>query len=156
MARYSVITGSFIICICLMNAGHAAPSSTGTKPPHLAFPNGRWFDGTGFIEATFYAVDGVLTDQRPKRVDRTFDLAGRYVVPPFGEAHNHNIDSYSGDANVRRYLSEGIFYVKNPNALPRLLYPVADLNHPASVDLSVAIGSLTASGGHPLGLFQRN
>ena len=70
MARYSVITGSFIICICLMNAGHAAPSSTGTKPPHLAFPNGRWFDGTGFIEATFYAVDGVLTDQRPKRVDR--------------------------------------------------------------------------------------
>src|SRR4051812_48908407 len=80
-----------------------------------AFVNGRWFNGTAFVAATFYSVDGVLTSKPPAHVDDTFDLTGRFVVPPFGEAHNHNGDGSA--AIVQRYLKDGIYYVKNPNNL---------------------------------------
>ncbi|HYH09117.1 MAG TPA: hypothetical protein VEK11_18860, partial [Thermoanaerobaculia bacterium] len=46
--------------------------------------------------ATFHArtvciSNGVLTSKRPRNA-RNVDLAGAYVVPPFGEAHNHNVE----------------------------------------------------------------
>lgn len=40
----------------------------------------------------FYSVHGILTSKRPARIDRVFDFSGKYIVPPFGEAHNHNLD----------------------------------------------------------------
>ncbi len=51
----------------------------------------------------------------PGLVDQTIDLRGRYIVPPFAEAHNHNVEPRPDIANViRRYLTDGIFYVKVP------------------------------------------
>ncbi|HZB46776.1 MAG TPA: amidohydrolase family protein, partial [Pyrinomonadaceae bacterium] len=81
-------------------------------------------------------------------------------VPPFGEAHNHNLDWSSDEqfARVKRmYLEGGVFYVKNPTNLPRAAAPlVGKVNVPTSVDVIFAHGGLTASGGHPLGLVRRN
>jgi hypothetical protein len=48
------------------------------------FANGRWFDGQKFVSRRFYSASGVLTAKRPARVERVFDLAGKYVIPPFG------------------------------------------------------------------------
>jgi hypothetical protein len=88
------------------------------------------------------------------------DLAGRWIVPPFGEAHNHNID-YSTpsrtDSLIRRYLRDGVFYVKNPGNLPRGRDSlVGRINVPRGVDAVFANGLLTATGGHPTGLYLRN
>src|SRR5215467_9757506 len=86
------------------------------------FDNGNWFDGQKFVQQTFYSVAGVLSTKRPAHIDRAFDLNGKYVVPPFGEAHNHNLDWSSDErfAHVNKmYLDAGIFYVKNPNSLLR-------------------------------------
>jgi hypothetical protein len=120
------------------------------------FVNGRWFDGSTFRNRSFYAVGGVLTSKRPKRVDSVIDLKDKFVIPPFGEAHNHNV----GGANVeiiRKYLEDGIFYVKNPNVLPRDRASVeAKINIPESIDVAFANGGLTASEGHPIGLARRN
>ena len=139
---------------------HAGTPSHGTPQRSMhhtyAFTNGQWFDGGGFSSRTLYVVNGILTADQPPHTDMTFDLSGQYVIPPFGEAHNHNIGSYSGEENIKRYLREGIFYVKNPNAVPRLSYFPDKLNIPSSIDLSVTVGSLTATGGHPLGLYRRN
>ena len=97
-----------------------------------------------------------MTSKRPKRVDSIIDLKGKFVIPPFGEAHNHNV----GGANVeiiRSYLEDGIFYVKNPNILPRDRASVeAKINSPESIDVAFANGGLTASEGHPIGLAKRN
>jgi hypothetical protein len=85
----------------------------------LAFFGGQWFTGTAFQEKTAYVVDGVLTFEPPARVDATIHLEGGYVVPPFGEAHNHNVEHSSRiGRTIGQYLRDGVFYVRNPNNLP--------------------------------------
>jgi imidazolonepropionase-like amidohydrolase len=107
-----------------------------------------------FVRRTFYTAGGVLSSKRPAHVDRVFDLTGKYVVPPFGEAHNHNLDWSSDErfARVRKmYLDAGIYYVKNPNSLLRSKQPTsAHINRPDSVDGVLSNGGLTGSGGHPI------
>ena len=125
-----------------------------TTTHNYEFANGNWFDGQKFVRRTFYSIAGRLTSKRPSRVDRVFDLSGKYVVPPFGEAHNHNLD-WSSDERFARinkmYLDAGIFYVKNPNSLLRSKEPTSTrINLPTTVDGILSNGGLTASGGHPI------
>lgn len=131
-----------------------------SAPRNYEFVNGRWFDGQKFIAQRFYSVGGMLTSKQPSRIDSVIDLTGKYVVPPFGEAHNHNVE-WNGEETfartTRMYLEAGIFYVKNPNNLPRARAPLlGKINIPTSIDVVFANGGLTASGGHPLGVVRRN
>jgi hypothetical protein len=135
-----------------------APSAT---PQHsYELRDGEWLGANGFERGTRYVVGARLTHQRPARVDSVIDLAGRWIVPPFGEAHNHNVDYTTPrrtDSLLARYLRDGVFYVKNPGNLPRGRDSVAHrVNVPGSIDVVFANGLLTATGGHPMGLYQRN
>lgn len=77
------------------------------------FANGKWFDGQKFVARKFYTVSGQLTAGKPRRVDKTFDLAGKFIVPPFAEAHNHNLESEDElQERINKYLTDGVFYVK--------------------------------------------
>ena len=122
--------------------------------------NGRWLADDGFRAGTRWVVDGRIRQRRPARVDSVIDLARQWVVPPFGEAHNHNVEySTAGrtDSLIRRYLRDGVFYVKNPGNLPRGRDSLAGrVNVPSGVDVVFANGLLTATGGHPTGLYLRN
>ena len=124
------------------------------KPPTFAFVNGQWFNGKGFSARTVYSIAGTFTFRRPTRVDRTLDLAGTWVVPPFGEAHNHNIglgvESMDRQA-IQRYLADGVFYVKSQGNLPLTdaMKTHLGVNRPDSIDIVLAQGSLTATGAHP-------
>lgn len=122
------------------------------------FRGGRWFDGRKFVARKFYSVGGRLTTRKPARVDSVIELADKYVVPPFGEAHNHNVaDSERIGALIRQYLQDGIFYVKNPNSLPRVTTPLrGKINIPTSIDVVFANGGLIPTDGHPIGLVKRN
>ena len=124
----------------------------------IAFTNGRWFNGTGFDSQDWYSVNGVLTATRPTSIDTTINLAGGFVVPPFGEAHNHNVEgSARTDAVLNRYIAEGIFYVLNPNSLPQSREQVGSrINQPGKIDVIFANGGLNVTGGHPWDLVQRN
>jgi hypothetical protein len=127
------------------------------RPPNVELRNGLWFDGTGFEPKTMYSVGGVFATRRPERVDQALDLGGAFVVPPFAEAHNHNIgtglDEFERRA-IANYLAAGVFYVKIQGNLPldaegqRRL----GLNRPDGLDVSFAQGSLTGVGGHPAAL----
>lgn len=132
----------------------SASAQVPTATHNYEFANGNWFDGQRFVQRTFYSVAGVLSSKRPSRIDRVFDLNGKYVVPPFGEAHNHNLE-WSSDERFARvnkmYLDAGIFYVKNPNSLLRSRQPtLAHINLPNSVDGILSNGGLTGTGGHPI------
>ena len=120
----------------------------------LLLVDGRWFDGQSFRKNRFFSVDGVLRSDAPGRVDRRIDLDGAFVVPAYGEAHNHNVADAEGfEVVVRRYLREGVFYVKTMSNLPRLTEPIRSrLNRPDSLDVVFANGGLTATGGHPIRL----
>ncbi|SPP63727.1 amidohydrolase family protein [Nitrospira lenta] len=129
----------------------------GSAPKRYELVNGRWFDGREFQEATFYTSDGRLTTTKPAVVDERIDLKGGYVVPPFGEAHNHNVEGpWNLDAVVARYLRDGVFYVKNPNSIREFTAQIAPrLNTPGSIDVVFANAGLTSSGGHPVPLYEQ-
>jgi imidazolonepropionase-like amidohydrolase len=147
-----------------MRIHHAILLLAGLLPPGtaaqstIAFTNGQWFDGRTFQRRVMYSVDGVLRTARPAAIDTTIDLQNGFVVPPFGEAHNHNVEGSSRtDAVLARYLAEGIFYVQNPNVLPRsrtLL--TGKVNVAQGVDVTFANGGLNVTGGHPWDLVERN
>lgn len=124
------------------------------------FINGRWFDGKGFQLQTFYSVDGTLTTKRPRGRLETIDLAGEFVMPPFAEAHNHNLGSavYLNreftQQMIQRYLAAGVFYIKIP-ANPADNAAVLRrefVNRPDSVDVTYSNGVLTSRDGHPIGM----
>lgn len=127
------------------------------RPPALTFANGHWFDGRSFRAGTMHSVDGRLSVQPPPCVEQVVDLAGAYVVPPCGEAHNHNLHTMADAPDaIRRYTEAGVFYVLIPNDMPtlsRVLRPLLD--RPESVDAIFAHGGFTSSHGHPIGLYAR-
>ena len=121
----------------------------------VAWTHGLWFDGTRFVPGTRWSVDGVFVERRPARVDRAVDLAERHVVPAFGDAHHHGIDSIELlDEKIAVFLEAGIFYVKNPNVILDLITPEvrARLGRPDPIDVVFSNGGLTSPGGHPVPL----
>jgi imidazolonepropionase-like amidohydrolase len=119
----------------------------------LAFVNGRWFTGQAFETRTVYAIDGRFASMKPAVVDDTLDLTGTYVVPPFAEAHNHNIGRREEDdrPDIRKYLLDGVFYVMIQGNIPLTVAEIEryGLNQPGGLDVALAQGSLTAPGAHP-------
>jgi len=122
-----------------------------------AFVNGRWFDGRQFQAATFYTVDGRLTTTKPALVEEEIDLKEGFVVPPFGEAHNHNVEGpWNLEKTTARYLHDGVFYVKNPDSIRDFTAQIAGrINKPTSIDVTFANAGLTSSGGHPIPLYEQ-
>src|SRR5687768_6790218 len=85
----------------------AAPAGSAQRTYELR--DGRWLTADGFRGGTRYVVDGRLTQRRPRTVDSVIDLAGQWVVPPFGEAHNHNVDYTTArrtDSLLARYVRD--------------------------------------------------
>lgn len=128
-----------------------------TSKTTISLTNGLWFDGQNFVAASFNVKNGVFTAGDTAVADSVIDLAGHYVIPPFAEAHNHNVEGSGVQEIIDRYLEAGIFYVKNPNSLARTVDPIRSLlNTPTSIDVTFAGGGLTTSGGHPWALVRRN
>jgi cytosine/adenosine deaminase-related metal-dependent hydrolase len=127
-----------------------------TAPQAYVFINGQWFDGAGFQRSTWYAVGGRLTRRPPAGAVEAVDLAGAFIVPPFGEAHNHNVEGeWNLDSVVARYLKDGIFYVKIPNNVRDLaMKSRSRLNQPSTIDVAFAHAGLTGPGGHPGVLYE--
>jgi imidazolonepropionase-like amidohydrolase len=130
-------------------AGAAEP-----VPDRTAYVGASVWDGEGFVRRDLVVDNGHLVDAPADSARRHIELQGAFVVPPFCEAHNHNLglpdDNESG---IARYLREGIFYVGILSSLPALaaaLRPTYD--QPTSVDVVFANGPLTANGGHPIKL----
>lgn len=124
--------------------------------PTYAFTNGQWFDGHKFRQKVLYSVGGVFTEKKPRKLDEVINLNGGYVVPPFGDAHNHYLSGpYNVDTAIRQYIKDGIFYLKNPANISRDTNQIKGrINKPDSVDAVFADGPLAASGGHPVELYE--
>ena len=114
-------------------------TATADDLPVYAFRNGHWWDGHAFHRATVYAVDGHFTFKKPARVDRSIDLENTFVLPPFAEAHNHNLTSPGlVDEMGPAYLREGVFYAKMQSNLPQFTGVIRHrLNRRDSVDVDV-------------------
>jgi len=156
--RFAIVKfkpGSVVIVSILLAQLWITSATSASR--NYEYINGLWFDGQTFVGKRFYSVNGVLTSRKPGQVDSVIDLNGKFVIPPFAEAHNHNVESSRIDRVIKMYLEAGIFYVKNPNSLPRFTAPLrGKINISTSIDVIFANGGLTGIGGHPVELVQRN
>jgi imidazolonepropionase-like amidohydrolase len=148
-----------VACILLLGVTivRSQTANPGGRPPNIALEHGSWFNGHSFEPRTVYSVEGKFTSKKPDRIDRTLDLAGLWIVPPFADAHNHSIGTGQVEldrAAVHHYLDDGVFYVKMQGNVPINddVKKRIGLNHPDSVDAMLAQESITASGAHPLQL----
>jgi len=97
-----------------------------------------------------YAVDGILRADQPKHVDTVIDLKGRYVIPPFADAHNHMLSGPGSLEPFRtNYLREGTFYVQVlGNRFTTTEAIRGEFNSPCALDVTWANGNLTSTLGH--------
>lgn len=142
--------------VAIISILHTLLVTAAIAQPVIEWKNGFWYDGFAFRKVIFYSVNGLLTGARPTQIDSSVDLQGQYVIPPFGEAHNHAPDIEKDFELINeRYLADGIFYVKNPNSIPFTTNKIKSrINLPGSVDVVYANGGITAYGGHPVILYQ--
>jgi imidazolonepropionase-like amidohydrolase len=146
MAKLQLILALLLLSICSQGQS--------SKQQNYEFANGQWFDGQKFVAGKFYSVGGRLTAKKPARIDKTFDLTGKFIVPPFAEAHNHNLESeHELQERISKYLSHGVFYVKLQSSIKKRIAPLmSNYNHPLGLDISLTYAPITASGGHPVGI----
>lgn len=144
-------TRSIVVALLLYASAAIAGEPSADR---TAYVGAEVFDGERFAPGVVVVEGATIVDADPATATHRIDLAGGFVVPPFCEAHNHNLGSADENAEtIAHYLSEGIFYVGVLSNLPALTDPVRHTyNTPASVDVIFANGPLTASGGHPIKL----
>ena len=122
----------------------------------LVIENARVFTGNGFEDRTLYVEDGRFTDRRPANAPDVLDLGGKFVIPPFGDAHTHRFAG-SGDAASARTLSleRGFLYVANLcNPKNARAATASVTNRADGVDVIFANGAITAPEGHPVALYR--
>ncbi len=153
------MTGKFrIACVIITLASFAVQAAAQTEQ-NTALLNGKWFDGKAFKARTMYSVDGRFTSKKPVKIDKTIDLSGLFLVPPLAEAHNHRpatgVEEWDRQA-INNFLAGGVFYVKIMGNLPigEDGKKALRLNRANGLDAVFGQGSLTGSGGHPIGLIE--
>jgi tetratricopeptide (TPR) repeat protein len=146
---------SVLLVALLLTLMALAPRQPAHAHGVTCYVNGLWFNGQEFEAKTVCSIEGVLSTTYADKAANTIDLQGRYIIPPFAEAHNHHFgDGADIQQQIKTYLSHGIFYAKNTNNTQKLTAPLRQfVNLPESVDVLYANGGLTATGGHPIQIY---
>jgi imidazolonepropionase-like amidohydrolase len=135
----------FIVFLCSL------PGLTQSANKVYEFKNGNWYNGKTFNRGIFYVVDGIFSSKKPANIDESIDLKNQFIIPPFADAHTHNLDgAFNLQKIINDYLSEGTFYVQvlaNYALGAKQAKPF--LNKPSSLDVIYANGGLTSTLGHP-------
>ncbi len=155
--NYRHILASVVILLCV--SLDSVLSAQSTAPRTIHFIHGQWFDGTRFLAKDLYSVDGILSKSRMQQhIDETVDLHNGYVIPPFGDAHEHNFDSVERTPAVTaQYLKDGIFYAQGMTDVldgARAAAAANLVNTPSTVDVTYAHGGLTSINGHPKDVYE--
>lgn len=140
-----------VMCLTVLTAlaghGNCLASST------VEYTHAGWWDGHHFIDGQRYVRDGIFVAKPASLPDQVVDLRGEFIVPPFGDAHNHMVGK--PEEFNRAALNAGIFYFMNPNIMaseaPALR---AYLSQPDRIEAKLSMGGITTPGGHPEKLYQ--
>lgn len=156
---YIFLVGVLISVSCKPNKSYIQKKAI-ENPNSLSIKlvNGKWFNGSTFESKTVWVKNGILNFANENTENDTIiDLKGKYVIPPFGEAHNHNLESdYKLNERINAYLNNGVFYVKHLSSIKIRIDPLKHhYNKPDGIDVSLAHAPLTATGGHPVALRKR-
>ncbi|MEM1339130.1 MAG: amidohydrolase family protein [Bacteroidota bacterium] len=158
MKNYTLLV-LLIFGICCTTSEKKNPKYALANPNSLSmkFINGLWYNGASFERKTVWLENGILRFSKIKALDTVIDLENRFVIPPFAEAHNHNLESeYGLDKRINAYLENGVFYVKLLSSIKKRIAPLMhNYNKPDGLDVQMAHAPLTGNGGHPIALRKR-
>jgi imidazolonepropionase-like amidohydrolase len=132
---------------------HGQPRSAG---PIVELRNAQWFDGRSFATGPRWMRDGRFIARPGQRADSVVDLRGRWMVPPYADAHTHGPDGARGMEEIRdMFLRLGVFYVQTlANSRTGAREIRARVNVPSSIDVQFANAAVTSTGGHPQQLYE--
>ncbi len=121
------------------------------KQDNLAFINGNVFDGEKFIKKNIYSVKGEITFLEPNELDSIIDVDNKYIIPPFGDAHTHNLDRvWQMSFLPKQYLAEGTFYILNlTSKLSGVQKNIEYFKKKNTIDVRFSHQGLTSTLGHP-------
>ena len=122
----------------------------------ISFKGGMWFNGEEFVEDNFYSVEGLLTKKRPISIDTIIDLSGKFIIPPFGDAHSHNFGgTFKFQNDLKEHINNGVFYVRVLNNSKRGAESViSSIMKPKTMDVTFAHGGLTSNYSHPIEVYE--
>lgn len=152
------------LAVLLAAAAHAQPvPNPGAQA--TAYVGGWWWDGARFAPRdTTWADRGVfVAGPLPGAVPggvvgdaRVVDLGRQWVVPPFGDAHQHLFDSeYSAGAADTLFMDRGVFYALVITNSARGAAGVRGrFEGPGSLDVAYTHGGITSTGSHPGPLYE--
>ena len=120
-----IVLLSFISCHS-MKTKQAATAKKNPNSLSIKLVNGNWFNGASFEKKTAWVNEGILSFKKANiENDTIIDLDERYVIPPFCEAHNHNLESsYKLNERIDAYLNNGVFYVKLLSSIKKRIDPL--------------------------------
>lgn len=147
----------FVTSCSGQNTNDASYVRKNKNSKRIQLTNGNWFNGKAFEKKTVWLKEGLLHFSNIGAVDTIIDLSGKFVIPPFADAHNHNLESkHELEQRIKAYLDNGVFYVKLLSTIKRRIAPVLHYyNDPSALDVRMAHAPLTAKGGHPIGVRKR-
>jgi imidazolonepropionase-like amidohydrolase len=151
-----------LVAITLLVGCQATAEQDSTPAaPTTAYVNGYVWTGEAFVDRPLFVRDGRFIDE-PAEADTTIDLAGGYAIPPFGDAHTHNLGSGGIAVRIAQnlYLPQGVFYVADlTNPHSEITDERSYFDPPMSIrawfgrettpDVAYTMGGLTVTGSHP-------
>ncbi|WP_297693305.1 hypothetical protein [uncultured Eudoraea sp.] len=145
MIKLKFLTPLYLMCLVLALSCKKDPSHG------VAFEGGQVFNGQTFESKTFYVINGLISFNPPGTLDSTIQLDRHYVIPPFGDAHTHNLaDPSKIDSLEKKYVQDGIYYVQVLTNYASKADSVRDrFSSPETIDVKYANGGLTSTLGHP-------
>ncbi|NNE98715.1 MAG: hypothetical protein HKN25_06815 [Pyrinomonadaceae bacterium] len=112
---------------------------------------GNIFDGKKFVKKDLYIADGKITFEKPGTLEKTIKIENQFVIPPFGDAHTHNLDrEFQLTYLPEQYLKEGTFYVQNLTAKTKNIdYFRKYFSTKQTPDVIFANQGISSTSGHP-------
>lgn len=120
------------------------------------YKNGSWLtEDMRFVAGDRYSENGVFVEKKPEGAI-IIDLAGKFMIPPFGDAHSHSVDQDGTQDTAKKFMKEGVFYYKNLTSVDDYTRPMLDYWQQAdTLDISFALAGLSKDEGHPEALYKR-
>jgi imidazolonepropionase-like amidohydrolase len=147
---------ALVFCVYVSGqTSQAQPDASSSRI--VAYEGGYVWNGTDFSNQPLFVRGGTFVAS-PTTVDTTIQLDGGYVVPPFGDAHTHNLGAGGISQQVAQdlYVPQGIFYAMDLTNPYSEIDGVQDaFQGPQSIDVAYANGGLTSTGSHPTAAMER-
>lgn len=144
----------FLFGTLLGSLGYAAVLSSSALAEDRVYSGAQVWTGFGFEQRDFAERDGLFIPLADAADDAVrVDLDGRFVVPPYANAHHH-ITNATEDSSWQ-FLNAGVFYVWNPNTIVTGDPETNDafFGRADTYDVHESMGGITEPLGHPERLY---